>query len=137
VTDTSRTAQCACGALAASVRGEPLEIYGCSCFACQRKSGSAFTYAAMCPEAAVTITGPRTPWRHTADSGRWIENEFCPTCGVTIAFRCEVAPGLVGIPAGCFADPQFPKPRRFFWGSRRHRWLPQPPGVDWLDTQGG
>jgi hypothetical protein len=134
-TTASRTAQCGCGGLTATVRGEPVDVYGCSCLACQRKSGSAFSYAALFPEATVTVTGPRTLWRHRGDSGRWIETMFCPTCGVTIAFTCEAAPGLVGMPVGGFADPDFAGPRRFFWGSRRHRWLPLPAGIEALDTQ--
>lgn len=135
MTTTDRTAQCACGKLTATVRGEPLDVYACCCLACQRRSGSAFTYAAMYPESAVAMTGASTRWRHQADSGRWIENAFCPTCGVTVAFRCEAGPGLIGIPAGGFADPDFARPRRFFWGSRRHRWLPLPHDIDTLDTQ--
>jgi hypothetical protein len=131
---SKRVARCGCGSLAAKVSGEPLDVYACSCLACQRKSGSAFTYAAMFAEAAVRLDGARTLWRHTGDSGRWIENMFCPTCGATVAFRCEAAAGLIGIPAGCFADPDFAGPRRFYWGSRRHRWLPAA-DIDTLDTQ--
>jgi hypothetical protein len=134
-TMTERTAQCGCGGLTATARGEPADVYGCHCLACQRKSGSAFSYAAMFPDAAVTLAGTRTAWRHAGDSGRWIENLFCPTCGVTIAFRCEAAPGVIGIPAGCFADPAFARPRVFFWTSRSHRWLPPAEGITSLDTQ--
>ena len=80
-TGGKRIAQCGCGALTATVSGDPVTVYGCSCIDCQRKSGSAFSYAAMFPSAAVTIAGERKTWRHNGDSGRWIENIFCPTCG--------------------------------------------------------
>ena len=41
-----RAARCACGNLTVTARGEPVEVYLCSCTDCQRGSGSAFSYAA-------------------------------------------------------------------------------------------
>jgi hypothetical protein len=136
-TGGTRIAQCGCGGLTAAVSGEPVTVYGCSCVACQRKSGSAFTYAAMFPSAAVAIAGERKTWRYNGDSGRWIENIFCPTCGIAVGFHSEGMPGLTGISVGCFADPDFAPPLRLYWASRRHRWLTFHAGLTLLDTQDG
>jgi hypothetical protein len=136
-TGGKRVAQCGCGALTATVGGDPVTVYGCSCAACQRKSGSAFTYAAMFPSAAVTVTGARKTWRYAGDSGRWIENFFCPTCGVAVGFLSEGMPELIGISVGCFADPDFAPPLRLYWASRRHRWLTFHNDLTLLDTQDG
>jgi hypothetical protein len=136
-TGGTRIAQCGCGGLTATVSDEPVTVYGCSCVACQRKSGSVFSYAAMFPSAAVTIAGERKTWRYNGDSGRWIENIFCPTCGVAVGFRSEGMPGLTGISVGCFADPDFAPPLRLYWASRRHRWLTFHAGMILLDTQDG
>jgi hypothetical protein len=127
-TNGKRIAQCGCGALTATVTGEPVTVYCCSCTNCQRRSGSAFTYAAVFPDAAITIAG---------DSGRWIENMFCPTCGIAVAFHAEGFQALTGIPVGCFADPDFPPPLRLYWASRRHRWLTFHNDLTLLDTQDG
>jgi hypothetical protein len=54
-----RTASCGCGNLKVTARGEPSEVYVCSCLNCQRESGSAFSYGAIYPEAAVSIAGER------------------------------------------------------------------------------
>jgi hypothetical protein len=132
-----RIAQCGCGALTATVSGDPVTVYTCSCVNCQRKSGSVFTYAAVFPSAAVTFTGERKAWRHTGDSGRWIENMFCPTCGITVGFLSEGMPGMTGMPVGCFADPDFAPPLRLYWASRRHRWLTFHNDLTLLDTQDG
>ena len=136
-TGGKRIAQCGCGALTATVSGDPVTVYGCSCVACQRKSGSAFTYAAMFPSAAVTVTGERKTWRYTGNSGRWIENFFCPTCGVAVGFLSEGMPELTGISVGCFADPDFAPPLQLYWASRRHRWLTFHNDLKLLDTQEG
>jgi hypothetical protein len=132
-----RTASCACGNLQATTTGEPLDVYACSCLVCQRKSGSAFSYSAIFPAAAVSVAGERKPWRHYADSGRWIETEFCPTCGVAVLFRVEAWPGMLGVSIGCYADPDFARPTKFYWGARRHRWLGIPDGIEMQETQPG
>jgi hypothetical protein len=118
-----RVATCGCGSLRVTAHGEPADVYACSCADCQRKSGSAFTYAAIYAESAVTIAGEHRAWRRRGDSGRFIESGFCPTCGTNVFFQAEGLPGMVGIAAGCFADPNFIKPQRLFWASRRHCWL--------------
>jgi len=137
VTTTTRTriARCACGGLTATAGGEPAATHLCACHECQRRSGSAFSYAGVYPEDAVTVAGPSTRFRQTRDSGRWVELAFCPTCGVTVFWRVEAFPGMIGIQAGCFADADFPAPKRLFWASQRHRWLEPPAGMKVFEAQ--
>lgn len=130
-----RVASCLCGGLKVTTRGEPLDVYLCSCKDCQRGTGSAFSYGALFPEASVSATGESRTYRHYADSGRFIDNVFCPICGTGVMFRAEGLPGAVGVSVGCFADPDFAKPSKLYWASRRHRWLEPPSGVEPLDTQ--
>jgi hypothetical protein len=117
------------------VRGEPLDVYACSCLTCQKKSGGAFTYAAVFAKEAATVAGGHNGWRHTGESGRWIENHFCPNCGISVFFHYERRPDMLGVPVGCFSDPDFAAPNRTYWSSRKHRWLTFPEGVELLDTQ--
>jgi hypothetical protein len=128
-------AACSCGRLTVTVRGEPAEVYACSCADCQRKSGSAFTYAALYLESAVTIAGEHRTWRRRGDSGRAIESGFCPTCGTNVFFQAEGLPGVIGVAVGCFSDASFTQPKRLFWASRRHRWLDLGEAIDLQETQ--
>jgi hypothetical protein len=130
-----RIASCGCGNLKAVIRGEPADVYMCSCQICQQKSGSAFTYAAIFPESEVAVSVEFRSWRRLGESGRWIEYSFCPTCGYTLFWRAEGLPGKTGIPAGCLSDKDFPKPKRAYWASRRHRWLEMPADIPHIDTQ--
>jgi hypothetical protein len=138
---TSRTARCLCGALTATARGEPATVYLCACVNCQIKSGSAFSHAAVYPAAAVTIAGVHNAWRYTGESGRWIENHFCPACGVAVFFSSEGLPGAVGIAAGCFADDagvahdSALTPQRIYWAERRRDWVRAPKGVEEVGRQ--
>jgi hypothetical protein len=130
-----RIASCACGGLTVTARGEPIDVYLCSCTACQRGTGSAFSYAAIFPESAVSIAGESRPYRQQGDSGRFVESFFCPACGTAVLFRTEGLPGTVGVPVGCFADPGFAKPSKLFWAARRHHWLDLPKNIVSIDTQ--
>lgn len=131
-----RTARCGCGALTVTTSGEPAGVYACGCLRCQQKSGSAFTYSALFPQAATTIAGERTTWRHLGDSGRWVETNFCPTCGITVFSRGEVlGDDMILVSVGCFGDPDFAAPQRVYWASRHHRWVTFPDGIALHDSQ--
>lgn len=130
-----RTAGCGCGGLTVTTRGEPAEVHLCSCLNCQRESGSAFSYTAVYPEAAVAVAGARKVWRRTVDSGRWLETLFCPTCSVAVLSRAEHSPGTVGVAVGCYADPAFAKPETLVWASRRHPWVYFDKGIELVETE--
>jgi hypothetical protein len=134
---SERVARCACGNLTVTARGEPLDVYLCSCAECQRGTGSAFSYAAIFPKSAVSIAGERRQYRQQGDSGRFVDSFFCPTCGTAVLFRAEGLPGTLGVPVGCFADSSFARPTKLFWASRRHHWLELPENIVLIDTQPG
>jgi hypothetical protein len=129
-----RTASCLCGALRATAHDAPRDVYVCACRNCQKKSGSAFTYAAIFSAEEVSVTGAHQQYRYTGDSGRWIENHFCPACGGYVFFLGEAFPGHIGINVGAMDEADF-APRRMYWTSRRHRWLGVPDGVEEVETQ--
>ena len=132
---SSRAASCACGALRVTALGAPEIVNACSCFDCQKRSGSAFTYTAFFPNDAVRIEGEARPYRETRSAGRWHEVRFCANCGVGVVSLLEVFPHLTGVAVGCFGDPSFESPGGFYWAARRHRWLPAPDGVRVVEEQ--
>lgn len=128
-------ASCLCGGLTARATGTPRDVYVCACRNCQKKSGSAFTYAAIFSAAEVSVAGPHRQYRNIGDSGRWIENNFCPTCGGFVFFTAQGFPDFIGINVGALDAQDFAAPRRMFWSSSRHRWLAVPDGVEEVETQ--
>ena len=132
----SRTAACVCGSLAVRLRGAAVNVHACSCSACQRDSGSAFSYTAFFPESAVVaIEGEYRNWRRITSSGRWTDSSFCPTCGATVFRRWEALPGIFGVRVGCFADPAFEPPAKMYFSSQRYHWLSLPKDVELIETQ--
>ncbi|MBB5518235.1 GFA family protein [Amphiplicatus metriothermophilus] len=128
---STRVAACPCGALQVTVSGAPVLIHACSCLACQRRSGSAFTYSAFFPdEQVLAVAGDSRAWRRTGHSGGRHESHFCPVCGVAVYARLDAVPGMIAVAAGCFAEPDFMRPSRFYWTETRHRWLEPIVGVE-------
>ena len=123
MTMRTRTATCRCGQLKAECVGEPVRVSVCHCLACQQRSGSAFAAQARWPENDVTVTGEAKTWERIADSGHRATYRFCPHCGSTVAYVVEGWPGLIAVPLGAFADPEFPAPRFSVYEHRRHGWV--------------
>jgi hypothetical protein len=124
-TPSRREARCSCGALGATVHGEPVRISVCHCGQCKRRSGSAFAFNSVWPADQVETRGEFSTYTRSSDEGFWARFHFCPACGVTVFYEIERRPGLVSIPVGTFADPDFPPPTVEVYGELRCRWLPQ------------
>ena len=120
----TRQAECSCGAVKAVVEGEPVRVSVCHCRNCQRRSGSSFAAQARWPEDQVTLTGETRAWTRVNDDGGRATFFFCPTCGSGVAYTLEAMPGLIAIPIGTFADPDFaPGPEYSVYESRKHHWV--------------
>lgn len=127
---TSRRAACSCGQLTLEADGEPVRISMCHCLACQRRTGSAFGLQARFPEDRVRIDGRATEYVRRSDEAESRTFSFCPECGATVYYRLATAPGLIAVPIGAFADPEFPPPTISVYESRRHAWLTLPASIE-------
>lgn len=120
---TQRTASCACGALRIACEGEPARVSICHCLDCKRRSGSAFAYGATFAAEQTAASGDFRTFTRTSDEGRWARFHFCPACGSNVFYEIEARPGMVTVPAGGFADPDFPEPKVSVYENRRCRWV--------------
>lgn len=119
----SREASCSCGGLTLLAEGEPVRVSACHCLACQRRTGSAFSYQARFPRERVRVSGESREFTRTSDEGESRTFHFCAACGATVYYLCDADPDLIAVPVGAFADPSFPPPRVSVWESRRHGWV--------------
>ena len=118
-----RTASCSCGQLSVTCEGEPVRISVCHCYACQKRTGSAFGAQARFPKQKVAIRGASTVYTRTGDSGAKIDFHFCGSCGATVHYAIDQMPDVVAVPLGAFADRDFPEPRVSVYETRRHPWV--------------
>jgi hypothetical protein len=119
----SHLASCSCGQLTIACEGEPVRISVCHCLNCQRRTGSAFGAQARFPAAATQTSGRASRYQRIGESGRTSTYAFCPDCGVTVFYQNEIFPGLVAVPLGAFADPNFLAPTISIWEERKHAWV--------------
>lgn len=120
---TTRTASCRCGQLTATCEGEAVRVSVCHCLACQQRTGSAFAAQARWPDERIVVRGAAKTWVRVADSGHRATYSFCPECGSTVAYVIEGWPGVVAVPMGAFADPEFPAPGFSVYENRKHAWI--------------
>jgi hypothetical protein len=134
--EMERTASCSCGQLSVTVRGAPAMQGICSCLECQRQTGSSFFHHGYWPKSAVVRTqGLSTPWRRIAESGRWIDNHFCPVCGSSVFGFAELDRDSICVSIGSFADASYPAPEYSIWERHKHAWIRTPDGCQTMDTQ--
>ncbi len=111
--------QCVCGKVSFTVVGDPKRVTICHCEWCQRRTGSAFGVEVVFDESQIEINEESVSrYRHISDeSGRWLDQHFCSTCGSNIGFTLEAVPGIRTIAAGIFDNPSWLETARV---KRRH-----------------
>jgi len=121
---TIRCAECPCGQLSAVCSAEPSRLSVCHCLNCKRRTGSAFAFTAWFAEADVATEGQAREYVRIGDEGNRAVFSFCPDCGGTVFYRIDALPGRVAVPAGTFADMDFPPPTvSVFHDIRRYPWV--------------
>lgn len=85
---------CVCGAVRYIVESAPERSTICHCTWCQRRTGSAFGVETVFKTDTVKITGDTLQkYRHHSDeSGRWVDQHFCATCGTNIGITLRLFP---------------------------------------------
>lgn len=127
---------CVCGAVRYVTEGNPERVTMCHCTWCQRRTGSAFGTEAVFRHDQVTLTGDtQRSYRHISDqSGRWLDQHFCGTCGTNLGITMQAVPDIRSVPAGTFDDPAWLKqsgiPFRHIFLRSDHGWAEVPEGME-------
>lgn len=96
------TGGCSCGAVRFVIQ-RFLYVLACHCDACKKRTGSAYGLSVPVEaENIISFTGETTTFIRTAESGRRVHYEFCPSCGTTIRWRLEASSKRYIFAAGAF-----------------------------------
>ena len=79
--------------------------------------------------------GDHRTYIRSGQHGRAVEQRTCPSCGTTVFWYGSMAPGMVAVAVGCFAEPTFPAPSLAAWCESKHAWLSFPSTIKTLDQQ--
>ena len=123
---------CLCGAVRYEVSGQPVRTGACHCTYCQRRTGSAFGISHYFDADAVRFNdAPRSSYTHHSDeSGRALQQEFCPRCGSVVSWVAEAIPGARAIAGGSLDNPDAYPVCRHIWLRSAHAWVEPPAEVD-------
>ena len=110
-----------------------MRISICHCLACQKRTGSSYGAQARFTAEQVTVYGDSSEYVRRADSGNTIRFHFCPACGSTVYYHIDEEPGVIAVPVGAFADPEFPTPGVSVYETRRHEWVRVPRELEHYD----
>jgi len=118
----SHTGGCLCGAVRFEAAGRPRSTVFCHCKYCQKRTGSSLALLVYFRKDAVkSLSGPMKKFRHTSDqSGRWIDSEFCGTCGSAVTWTLELVPGWRGFEGGVFDNSEKLKCNTHMWTDSAH-----------------
>lgn len=119
---------CQCGALRITASADPDFVVLCNCDACKKRTGAAFGVGAYFRKDALSVVGDWTSFERTAESGRKLDQRFCPACGTTVFWSLEMRPGHYGVALGAFNGPK-PEPTRAIWTQETLDWVRFPEGL--------
>jgi len=120
-----RKAECCCGEVSITLRGEPERIIRCHCQYCQRRTGSVFQVSAwFFEDQIVHRTGVPRVFNDSPHNPGAIDYTFCARCGSTVYWPIKPLPGIYGVAVGCFADAEFPAPNFDIQRRHQHAWVP-------------
>lgn len=140
----TRVASCNCGQLRVTCTGpDPDRVVMCSCFLCQKQTGSPFSVQARFPNEQVKIEGKSSTWKFPIEGAKptpfrtcagsdgikmgidadLVTFHFCPTCGSTVYYYRKSDPARTGVRVGAFADPSFPPPMGSGFEEYAHPWI--------------
>ena len=114
---------CLCGQLRYEIAAEaPILARVCWRRVCQYVGAGSGTANAMFAKETVTITGKRTTYTSTADSGSVMHRSFCPDCGTPVFSEAEPRPRLIIVRVGTLDDPERGKPVATIWTRSAPSW---------------
>jgi len=133
----TRKASCNCGQLSVAYEGpDPERVSLCQCYECQKRTGTVLSVQTRIPREQVTIEGQSTTWSFPVEGGEPVTfrscdsggatYHFCPDCGSTVYWDISVAPDVIGVAVGTFADPTFPPPMISGFEAYGHPWAMNP-----------
>ena len=117
------TGGCLCGQLRYEIAAEaPITARICWCRVCQYLGAGTGAAGAAFAREALTMTGERSIFTSTADSGATMRRSFCPTCGTPVFSEADPRPHLIFVRVGTLDDPEIGKPVGTIWTKSAPSW---------------
>ena len=116
------TGRCNCGAVTATLAGEPIAVRRCWCRQCQKLASGSATTNAMFATENLALSGDVATWDYVAASGNILTQTFCPCCGSPVMAQSSARPQFRTMRIGFLDEPHGLKPQVAIWLSEKPDW---------------
>ncbi|KMQ51352.1 aldehyde-activating protein [Chitinispirillum alkaliphilum] len=129
---------CLCGQISFQLKSDPLFSALCHCKACQKSSGSAFSFVIGVKKSDLQLEGTELKiYECTGDSGSPAYRHFCANCGSIIYGQMKSQPDVVFLRAGLLDDLSGIKPKMNVYWRDHLPWLSDLTGIHSFDLMPG
>ena len=129
------TARCACGAVTATIDGEPIAVRQCWCRQCQQAASGGPTNNATFLVAEWEMSGDLASHRTPAASGNTLIQYFCPKCGTPVMGQSSARMHMASVRLGFLDEGHGLKPAAAIWLDDAPDWAQIDPALERFDRQ--
>jgi len=129
------TGSCACGAVTATIAGEPIAVRQCWCRQCQHIAAGSATTNAMFATDNVEISGTLNTRSYVAESGNTLTQSFCGLCGTAVMGQSSARPQFRTLRLGFLDPPHNLAPEVVIWTDDAPAWAPIDPALESFPRQ--
>ena len=131
----SYSGRCACGAVTATITGEPAAVRQCWCRQCQQTAGGGPTHNAMFATADVALTGELGTHGYVAASGNTLTSSFCPRCATPVMAQSSARPQFRTMRLGFLEPGHGLVPQMAIWTQDAPPWAKIDPALEQYPQQ--
>ncbi|MBO9712742.1 GFA family protein [Sphingomonas sp.] len=129
------TGQCACGAVTATIEGEPIAVRQCWCRQCQKIAAGSGTTNAMFETTGIALRGELAHGSYVAASGNQLSQHFCPRCGTHVMGESSARPQYRSVRIGFLDEGHGLAPSTLIWTGEAPDWAHLDPELPHVERQ--
>jgi hypothetical protein len=132
---TPYTGRCGCGAVTATIVGEPVGVRQCWCRQCQQTAAGGPTNNAMFLFADVQLSGELGERQTSAASGNTLSQFFCPKCGTPVYGQSSARRHMGSFRLGFLDEGHGLRPSAAIWTDDAPDWAVIDPALEQFARQ--
>jgi hypothetical protein len=126
----SHSGRCNCGAVSATMAGEPVAVRLCWCRQCQKAAAGGPTHNAMFNTADVELSGTLRSWSYRAPSGNDLTMHNCATCATPGHAQSSARPQFMTFRLGFLDEDHGLAPSVAIWTEEMPSWARLDPKIE-------
>jgi hypothetical protein len=126
----SYSGRCNCGAVTATITGEPVAVRQCWCRQCQKLAAGGATHNAMFRTEEIALEGETRAWSYIAASGNTLTMHNCASCATPIYAQSSARPQFRTFRLGFLDEGHALAPNIAIWTEEMPAWAQLDPGLE-------